>query len=108
MSATGRFFVTPHAVVRFRRRIADLPYDLALAAIIKGLQHPVAMRRTTRRDGRPVYDLAVQGKYSFIATVVPHDSEHLLPAVVTIHYASRGIDRSRGRFTWERSTWTKL
>lgn len=37
MSATGDAFVTPHAVRRFQQRIAPLPYEAALSAIIGGI-----------------------------------------------------------------------
>lgn len=40
MSIAGPAFVTGHAVRRFRERVADLPYEHALAAIIHGLKGP--------------------------------------------------------------------
>ncbi len=102
----GRLYVTPHAVRRFQQRIACLEYDQALAAIIHGLAKPYAMRFAhERRDGVPVINLAVVGKYQFIATIVPNPDPALLPAVVSIRYGTKGGNRKP---EYQRCTWRKL
>ena len=108
MSAAGHWFITPHAIQRFRQRIAALDDAHALAAIIHGMEHPIAMRATRRRDGTPTWDFGVDGEYRFIATVVPSLDPALRPAVLTILPATRGKDKRRGMLTWERSTWRYL
>lgn len=105
MSAGERFFVTPHAVERFRQRIARVDYNEALTLITHGLTRPYAVRRTLRRDGVPAWEIAVVGAHRFIATVVPNRDTGLLPAVVSIRYGTKGGNRKP---EYERSTWTRL
>lgn len=105
MSTGGRFFVTPHAVERFRQRIARVDYNEALTLIIDGLTRPYAVRRTVRRDGVPAWEIAVIGHHTFIATVVPSRDADLLPAVVSIRYGTKGGNRKP---EYERSTWRRV
>ena len=91
MSVAGRFFVTPHAVERFRERIDPrLDYDAALAAVIYGLEWDAMPPK------RLHHDLGVMirtrgrrhGRYDFRAVVVP--GEGALPAVSTILWSGKG------------------
>lgn len=108
MSAAGPAFVTPHALRRFRERIARLPDDQARAAILRGLRAPIAYRRGRRRDGTPVVDVAaVSAPYRFVATLVAAATPGLLPAVVTVTPATRGAGLTR-KPVWERASWTRL
>jgi len=107
MAVAGPAFVTPHARKRFQRRIARLPDNEALAAIIRGLERPRAIRVGRRQDGVPVIDVAVDGEYQFIATLVVHPDPRLRPAVVTILPATVGRNRP-GRYKWERPRWQVL
>ncbi len=106
MSAAGRCFITPHAVDRFRRRIALLDYDHALGAIIRGLERAVVAERVVgTRDGRSVRDIAVVGEYQFIATISGAQRTGLLPAVGSIRYGTKGGGRKP---EWQRATWQKV
>lgn len=82
MTAVGPAFVTPHAVRQFQARIAHLPYELALAAIIRGLSKPANTRPTS--NGRAVR-VRVRRPYQFRAIVRPSQGgQGHLPIVVTI------------------------
>lgn len=75
----GDFFVTPHAVEQFRRRIAPwMNYEQALGAIIKELRHADNFRPT--RNGKAVY-VRTRGEWCFRAVI---REGHKCPAVVTI------------------------
>jgi hypothetical protein len=82
MSFGGQVFVTPHAVRRFRERIAPLPENHALAAIIHSLASPAVSVRPTQ-NGR---GLAVRTKapFRFRAFVMPPPEAGGLPSVVSI------------------------
>lgn len=77
----GRYFVTPHAVKRFRQRIIrGMTYEQALGAIINGLER-------TRSEPRRLHDgtgwmIRCRRPYNFRAVVKPTDEG--APAVVTI------------------------
>jgi len=81
----GEYFITPHAVNRFRRRLAHgLSYEEALGRIIRSL----------REYGRPpkpsptgpgIYIIRVKGPvYRFRAVIDTRRREGPLPVVTTI------------------------
>lgn len=107
MAAAGTAFITPHALHQFQRRIARLPDGQARAVILRGIAHPLALRMGKRQDGVPVLDLAIDGEYRFICTVIPSSNPELLPAVVTVIPATVGRDRPN-RLKWERPGWMRL
>ncbi|CAH2606085.1 conserved protein of unknown function (plasmid) [Rhodovastum atsumiense] len=82
MSIAGGYFVTPHAVRRFRERIAPLPERHALAAIIKSLESP-DVRLKPQRDGVTVV-VRTRAPFRFRAFVVPSEHPGGMPAVATI------------------------
>ena len=82
MSAAGAYWVSPHAVKRFRQRIAPLPENLALAAIIKALADPTALVKP-QGDGRTVR-IRTRAPHKFRAFVVAARTPDELPAVTTI------------------------
>ncbi len=102
MSAVGAAFVTPHAVARFRERIAPLPYETARAIILDGLAHNAAVRVEQRPDGYRA-EVGCDGRYRFVAVVVAPPERGLLPVVVTVKPATRG--RRLATLDWERPCW---
>lgn len=78
----GTVFVTPHAVERFRERIAALAYDDARAAILDGL---------TRIAGAPANGVVRvrRGPFAFRARIGPPPGPGLAPVVVTILRSGR-------------------
>lgn len=77
----GRFFVTPHAVERFRERIAPhLTYEEALGAIIHGLKETTSAPKPRGDTG--AITIRVRRPYNFRAVIMPGDGP--APAVVTI------------------------
>lgn len=88
MSAAGEAFVTPHALRQFLERIAPLPENLALAAILHGIagrtRHPLRPSQQAR-CGYLVgaVEVWVWRPYAFRAVLVP-GIEGPLPVVVTI------------------------
>ncbi|HEX6940905.1 MAG TPA: hypothetical protein VF158_15920 [Longimicrobiales bacterium] len=90
----GRFFVTPHAVERFRQRIAPhLTYEQALGAIIRGLDATDSERRPAQSGTR--YYIRVRRPYAFRALIVP--GEGPLPAVATVLRSGKGRGGRRKR-----------
>jgi hypothetical protein len=92
----GRYFVTPHAVERFRERIAPhLSYGQALGAIIRGLEETTSEPRPAH-SGKGYY-VRVRRPYAFRALIVPGDGP--FPAVATVirSGAGRGGTRERER-----------
>lgn len=89
MAAAGDWFVSPHAVRRFRERIAPLPDRLALAAIIHGMERAGPLRRSVNGPG--LYCRVRSGNgypHDFRAVVMPGDGP--LPCVVTVLCSGRG------------------
>lgn len=78
----GSFFVTPHAVQQFQRRIAPLSYEHALAAILHGMAQEPERKKTASGH---VY-VRVRRPYAFRAIIGDGQitAEKPLPAVVTI------------------------
>jgi hypothetical protein len=64
----GQYFITPHAVNQFRRRMAPrMTYEQALGAIIKGLRDNVHSSHLNFNTGATV--LRVKGDWQFRAVV---------------------------------------
>lgn len=96
----GRYFVTPHAVHRFRERIAPgLTYDQALGAIIRGLEEATSEPRPAH-SGTGYY-VRVRRPYAFRALIVPGDGS--FPAVATVIRSGQGRGGRRYRQTPIRS-----
>lgn len=80
-TASGGAFITPHAIYQFIERIAPLPHNQALAAILHSLETAGAQRVT--RNGKAVY-IRTKTPYRFRAIIRPPLPGLKLPAVVTI------------------------
>lgn len=80
----GDYFVTPHAVRQFQERIHHRSYNDALAAIIRGLQHPTTRWIEQEETGEhpQILKARVQEPFCFRAIVRPQAGRN--PAVVTI------------------------
>lgn len=79
MTASGRFFVAPHAVERFRHRMRPhLSYDRARRQLLRIAEtaHPVK----ERRDGRWLYRAAPPTRLRLVVG----EGEGPLPAIVTV------------------------
>lgn len=88
----GRFFVTPHAVERFRARIAPrLSYDQALGVIARSLESADRWKKAKSRPDH--YWLRTRRPYALRVLVGP--GEGPLPAVVTILPGGRGGRRQQ-------------
>lgn len=85
MGIVGPFFVTPHAVHQFQRRIASLSYEQALAAILHGLTSPGRQCKCLPSGSRQTV-VRVKQPYPFRAIIDARQTtaEKPLPAVVTI------------------------
>lgn len=81
MSFGGQVFVTPHAVRRFRERIAPLPENRALAAIIHSLAEARSVKPIPNGRGLAV---RTQAPFRFRAFVMPPAQPGELPSVVSI------------------------
>jgi hypothetical protein len=81
VSFGGAVFVTPHAVRRFRERIAALPEAQALAAVIHSLAQVKSVKPTSNGRGLAVRTVA---PYRFRAMVMPPTVPGDLPSVVCI------------------------
>jgi hypothetical protein len=92
MTAAGRAFVTPHAVMRFQERVSTLFYDAALGAIIKGLESPSKTYSSGHGKGLIV---EVKEPYEFKAVLMPGEGGK--PAVVTILESEKENDAARAR-----------
>jgi len=85
LEVAGDYFISPHAVERFRRRLARrLTYEQALGEIIKGIRdYGGPMKPSASRPG--VYTIRVKGpEYRFRAVVDMRRREGPLPVVATI------------------------
>jgi hypothetical protein len=78
----GNYFVTPHAVRQFQQRIVPLPYQHALAVILRGLAQDLPIKYT--QSGQ--HYVRVKRPYSFRAVIDGRKTtaEKPSPAVVTI------------------------
>ncbi len=81
MSFGGAVFVTPHAVRRFRERIAPLPEAHALAAIIHSFALIKSVKPTSNGRGLTVRTMLA---YRFRALVMPPKAGGDLPSIVCI------------------------
>lgn len=91
----GAYFVTPHAVHQFQQRIADLPYEAALAAIIHGCQSVPADQARPLTNGQGVYLRVTTGPHLFRAIILAGEPA---PAIVTICRSGKSRPpRRRGR-----------
>lgn len=83
----GRYFITPHAVERFRERIAPhLTYDQALGAIIRGLEETKSRPVPAHSGGG--HWIRVRRPFAFRALIVTGDGP--LPAVATVLRSGNG------------------
>lgn len=82
MSFGGEVYVTPHAVRRFRERIAPLPANHALAAIIHSLGNPAASVAPTPNGHG--FRVRTSAPYRFRAFIMPPPRPGTLPSVVSI------------------------
>jgi len=78
----GEVYVTPHAVEQFQARIAPLPSNHALAAIIRELAEHARDPRPCA-SGRGIVVRTRGGRYAFRAVIGP-GINGLKPAVITI------------------------
>jgi len=63
----GKYFITPHAVRQFQRRMAwNMSYEEALAEIIKGLKYDIKSIKPNQ-SGAAI--IRVDGKWKFRAVV---------------------------------------
>ena len=84
----GEFFITPHAVRQFRRRIAPwMSYEEALGAIIRELHEAKELRPTM--NGKAYY-VRINGEWQFRAVIGEGENR---PAVVTILRSGKGRKR---------------
>lgn len=90
----GKYFVGPHAVRQFQRRIAPrLSYEEARRAILEGLENTASTPRPAQCGVG--YYLRVRRPYSFRALIGPGKGE--LPAVITILRSGSGRGGKRHR-----------
>ncbi|NLG85435.1 MAG: hypothetical protein GX493_12715 [Firmicutes bacterium] len=76
----GEFFITPHAVEQFRRRMAPwMSYEEALGTIIRELNTAGPLRPT--RNGKAYY-VRTKGEWCFRAVIGPGEGPQ--PAVITV------------------------
>jgi len=90
MGAVGDYFVTPHAVHRYRERIEDVPYRIALGRIIQGLNGEGAMEPKRLPEG--TLGIRVRRPAPGFRVVVddrPDGAEGELPQVVTVLESGR-------------------
>lgn len=87
MAVRGKVFVTPHAVQRFRERIApNLTYEEARDAILRGVEQTRSEpKRSTSWPGAVLP--RVRRPYPFRAVIGPGEGE--LPAVLTVLRSGR-------------------
>ena|SRR5690554_2294879 len=84
----GDFFITPHAVRQFQKRIAPwMSYEQALGTVIRELRGIKKVRSTM--NGKAYY-IRVNGKWQFRAVI--REGEYL-PAVITILRSGKGKNR---------------
>lgn len=77
----GEYFITPHAVRQFIKRMAwNMTYKEALAAIIKGLENDI---KSIKENHTGAKIIRVDGKWKFRAVVRDN-------AVVTILKSGKG------------------
>lgn len=79
----GGYFVTPHAVRRFRDRIRALGFDDAREAILASLASPKSVRPFPDRPG---WCVRTEHPYRLRVVVMPPDGSpgRPLPAVTTV------------------------
>jgi predicted fused transcriptional regulator/phosphomethylpyrimidine kinase len=83
----GKYFVTPHAVRQFQKRMAwNMSYEEALAEIIKGLKYDI---KSIKLNHTGAQIIRVDGKWKFRAVVRDN-------VVVTILKSGKGGARCRG------------
>lgn len=102
MSIRGNFFVTPHAVHQFQRRIADIGYERARDCILDGLAYH-AMPLRWGRDTQ-CYRVRVRSAtgypYDFRAVIGPPEAGKRLPVVMTILISGATRAARRARRAW--------
>jgi hypothetical protein len=79
---TGRYFITPHAVLRFQQRVADLPYERARLALAQLLEMD-----WPSEPGRNAQVLRVrwQGwQFGVVVTAAEMSADQPLPLVKTV------------------------
>ena len=81
MGAAGDVFVTPHAVRRFRERIAPLPENQALAAIIHSFKDVKSVKPSQNGKG---LNVRTSSPWKLRALVMPPTEHGGLPSVVTV------------------------
>lgn len=83
----GKYFITPHAVRQFQKRMAwNMSYEEALAEIIKGLKNNIKSIKPNQ-SGAAI--IRVDGRWKFRAVVRDN-------VVVTILKSGKGGARCRG------------
>ncbi len=81
----GEYFITPHAVRQFVKRMAwNMTYEEALAAIIKGLENDIESIKENHTGAKII---RVKGEWKFRAVVRDN-------AVVTILKSGKGLKRN--------------
>ena len=95
----GNFFITPHAVEQFRRRMAPwMSYEEALGTIIRELDTTAGPLRPTR-NGKAYY-VRTKGKWQFRAVIGPGEGSQ--PAVVTVLRGGKAKRRAREGYSAKR------
>jgi hypothetical protein len=83
--ATGRYFVTPHAVRAFIAKIAPrMCFEQARVVIIEGLANAGPEKPTKNRSA---FYVRVRGRWNFRAVIGRGEGSH--PAVITILRSGR-------------------
>ena len=83
----GKYFITPHAVRQFQRRMAwNMSHEEALAEIVKGLKYDI---KSIKPNHTGAQIIRVDGKWKFRAVVRDN-------VVVTILKSGKGGARCRG------------
>ncbi|HPP53903.1 MAG TPA: hypothetical protein PK777_13200 [Thermoguttaceae bacterium] len=78
----GKYFITPHAVRQFQKRMAwNMSYEEALAEIIKGLKYDI---KSIKESPTNATIIRVHGKWKFRAVV--RDG-----VVITILKSGKGV-----------------
>jgi len=85
----GVAFVTPHAVARFRERIAPLDYEVARAAILDGLTRIAGAPQPARHHPGEVLVRVRRGPHAFRARLAPPMGPGMAPVVVTVFRGGR-------------------
>jgi hypothetical protein len=87
---TGDFFITPHAVRQFQRRMApQLSYEQALGVVIRELR--TTGKFHTTENGKARY-VRTNGEWRFRAVIAEGEGD-AKPAVITILRGGKGKKR---------------